>query len=134
MRRAALFRPRRPVPWLALWLLMLATVAVGSLLPAGDLPRVPLPGLDKLQHLVGHGLLSAYAAMLFRPLRARLAAALAVALYGLGIEAAQAAFTATRAADGLDVLANATGIVLGQLVALTPMARLLETMDARLHA
>lgn len=133
--RHALFRPRhRPAPWLALWLLLLAAIAAGSLLPAGELPAMPLPGMDKLQHLAGHGLLSAYAALLFGPLRARLAAALGIALYGVGIEFAQAAFTATRAADAHDVLANVAGIALGQLIALTPLARVLETVDARLHA
>ena len=135
MRQDALFRPRhRPMPWLAAWLLLLAAVAAGSLLPATDIPHVPLPGVDKLQHFAGHGLLSAYAALLFRPWRARVGAALAILLYGIGIEAAQAAFTATRAADPLDVLANATGIALGQLVAATPLSRALEAIDARLHA
>lgn len=130
-----LFRPRhRPARWFALWLLLLAAVAAGSLMPAGELPRMPLPGLDKLQHLLGHGLLSAYAAMLFRSLRARLAAAVAILLYGIGIEFAQAALTATREADAFDVLANALGIALGQCIAATPLARVLESIDARLHA
>ena len=102
-------------------------------MPAGDLPRVPLEGVDKLQHLVGHGVLSAYAAMLFRPVHARMAAAVALLAYGIGIEFAQAALTATREADGWDVLANAIGIVLGQCVAATPLARTLEAIDARLR-
>ena len=130
-----MFRPRhRPARWLALWLLLLVAVAVGSLMPAGDLPRVPLEGVDKLQHLLGHGALSAYAAMLFRPLHARMAAAIALLAYGIGIEFAQEALTATREADGWDVLANAIGIAFGQCVAATPLERTLETIDARLRA
>lgn len=129
------FRPRhRPARWLALWLLLLGAVAVGSLLPAGDLPRVPLAGVDKLQHLVGHGVLSAYAAMLFRPVRVRAAAAIALLAYGIGIEFAQEMLTATREADGFDVLANAIGVALGQCITATPLARTLEAIDARLHA
>lgn len=135
MGRTPLFRPRhRPARWLALWLLMLSAVAAGSLMPAGELPRVPLAGVDKLQHLAGHGLLSAYAAMLFRPARARLTAAVALLLYGIGIEFAQQVLTATREADAFDVIANALGIALGQCIAATPLARALEALDARLHA
>ncbi len=135
MDRAALFRPRhRPARWLALWLAMLAAVAAGSLMPAGDLPRVPLQGVDKLQHLIGHGVLSAYAAMLLRPAGARMAAAMALLLYGAGIEFAQQALTTTREADALDVLANAIGIALGQCIAMTPIAGGLAAIDARLHA
>lgn len=129
------FRPRhRPWRWFALWLLLIAAVAAGSLMPAGNLPTPPIAGLDKAQHLLGHGALSAYAAMLFTPARLRLAAALALLGFGIALEAAQQALTSTREADLFDVLANAIGIALGQLVALTPVARWLAAVDARLHA
>jgi VanZ family protein len=130
-----LFRPcRRPAAWLALWFAGLVLVAAASLLPAGDLPPAPFPGVDKLEHLVGHGALSAYAAMLFAPARARLAAAGGLLAFGIGIEAAQEVLTATRQADAADVLANAAGIALGQLVAFTRLSGLLAAIDARLHA
>lgn len=130
-----LFRPsRRPLRWLLLWAAAIALVVTGSLLPAGDLPAAPFPGVDKLEHLVGHGALSAYAAMLFAPARARALAALGLLAFGIGIEAAQQALTATRQADAADVLANAAGIALGQLVAFTRLAGLLAALDARLHA
>lgn len=130
-----LFRPaRRPRRWLALWLIGLALVAAGSLLPAGDLPAPPFPGVDKLEHLLGHGALSAYAALLFAPLRARLLASLGLLLFGIGIELAQQTLTATREADAADVLANAAGIALGQLIGFTRFSRLLAVLDARLHA
>ena len=54
--------------------------------------------------------------------------------FGIGIEAAQQAFTATRQADAADVLANAAGVALGQLVAFTRLSGLLAAIDARLHA
>jgi VanZ family protein len=129
------FRPRhRPWRWLALWSVLLALVAAGSLMPAQSLPTPPVPGLDKLEHLVGHGLLSAYAAMLFAPARLRIAAVVSLFGFGLGIEGAQQAFTTSRMADAGDVLANAIGVALGQLVAITPMAGWLAAIDARLHA
>lgn len=128
------FRPRhRPWRWAALWALMLAAVAMGSLLPAGNLPAPAFPGVDKIEHLVGHGALSAYAAMLFATPRARMAALLGLLLFGIGLEGAQEAFTATRRADGLDVLANGTGALFGQLVAFTPAAHWLARLDARMH-
>lgn len=130
-----LFRPRhRPWLWLAAWVGGLALVAMLSLMPAGDLPPAPFAGIDKIEHVVGHGALSAYAAMLFASGRARLAAAALLVAYGIGIEGAQEALTATREADALDVVANAAGVALGQLVACTRLAHGLAAIDARLHA
>ena len=130
-----LFRPRhRPLPWLLLWIAGLALVATASLLPAQELPRPLWPGIDKLHHVLGHGALSAYAAALFAPPRARFAAAAGLLLFGIGIEAAQQALTATRSADAADVVANLVGIVIGQSIACTRLARVLEHVDARLRA
>jgi VanZ family protein len=129
------FRPRhRPGWWFSLWLVGLASVATGSLLPADELPAQLFPGVDKLHHVLGHAVLSAYAAALFATPRLRMAAAAALLLFGIGIEGAQAAFTVTRAADALDVAANAAGILLGQLLGLTRLSRVIEDLDARLHA
>lgn len=128
------FRPRhRPWRWAALWLAMIVLVAAGSLMPAGNVPTPPIAGLDKLQHLVGHGLLSVYAAMLFASRGARRTAAVALVVYGIGIEAAQDALTASREADIGDIIANAVGVLMGQAVAFTPAARWLEALDVRMH-
>lgn len=131
---SAVFRPRqRPWPWAALWALMLAAVTTGSLLPAGNLPAPAFPGVDKIEHLIGHGALSAYAVMLFAAPRARLTAMLGLLLFGVGLEVAQEAFTATRRADALDLLANGAGVLLGQLIAFTPAAHWLARLDASMH-
>lgn len=130
---APLFRPReRPWSWAGVWLLGIALVAVGSLLPASQVPSMAVPGLDKVNHVIGHGALSAYAVMLFVSIRARALAALALFTYGVGIEFAQEAFTATREASLGDVLANALGIGLGQCVAATRLRDLLQRLDAQL--
>lgn len=131
---SAVFQPRqRPWRWATLWALMLAAVATGSLLPAGNLPAPAFPGVDKMEHLIGHGALSAYAAMLFATPRARMTAMLGLLLFGIGLEVAQDAFTSTRRADALDLLANSVGVLLGQLVAFTSAAPWLARLDARMH-
>jgi VanZ family protein len=112
----------------------LALLTIGSLMPAGDLPPIPIAGMDKLQHVLGHGALSAYATMLFAPARMRLVAALGLLLYGMGIEAAQAGWTSSREGDVADVVANAAGILLGQCVAFTRLSSLLVAIDRRWHA
>lgn len=128
------FRPRhRPWRWFAAWVVLLGLVALGSLVPAGAVPIAPIAGVDKLQHLVGHGLLSAYAAMLFAPRHARALAVAWLVAYGIGIEAAQQALTATREADAADVVANLLGVLLGQAVAFTPAVRWMARADARMH-
>lgn len=120
-------RPLRfPRASVALWLLMFATVAVGSLLPAHDIPTPPFPGFDKLEHMAGYAVLSAYSVLLFATPRARMLAALAVVAFGCGIEVAQGVFTTTREPDLLDALANATGAVIGQALAFLPVSRWME--------
>ena len=120
-------RPLRfPRASVALWLLMFAAVAVGSLLPAHDIPTPPFPGFDKLEHMAGYAVLSAYPVLLFATRRARLLAMAAVIAFGCGIEVAQGLFTPTREPDAVVALANAVGAVIGQLVGLLPVARWLE--------
>lgn len=123
-----------PRLWLALWMLMIAAVVIGSLLPAAELPRMRFPGADKLQHLAGYVALSGYATMLFAGRRAQGVAAAGLVLLGVLIEGAQAALTASRQADAVDVLANLVGVVLGQAARATPAAGLLQRIDTRLFS
>ncbi len=105
---------------------MFAAIATGSLLPASDLPPPAFDGMDKLEHLFGYAVLSGWSVPLFAARRARVAALLAVIAFGVAIEGAQGVFTATREPDVLDALANATGALLGQLVAFTRCANALR--------
>ena len=123
---------RRPGLWLTLWALMIMTVVAGSLLPARELPPVPFDGFDKFQHLFGYAVLSAYAAMLFARMRSQAMAAAGLVLLGVGLEVAQALLTASRQADIADAMVNALGVVAGLAVIATPLARLLQRLDARL--
>lgn len=131
-RAATALRPlRRPTLWLAAWVAMIAMVVFGSLLPAGELPPVPFHGFDKVEHLLGYFVLSAYAGMLFARMRTRALCAAGLVALGIGLEFAQAALTVSRQADPADALFNAMGVLAGLAVAATPAANLLQRLDAR---
>lgn len=118
---AAALKPLRwPRLWLGLWWCAIALVAVGSLLPAIVLPAVPAGG-DKVQHLLGYGLLAAIAVQVFATRGALLRAALALVLLGGLLELAQGLLTSTRAMDPLDALANTLGVAIGMATALLPV-------------
>lgn len=93
---------------------MFAAVAIGSLLPAGDVPAPRFAGMDKLEHALGYAALSGWALLLFATRRARLLALAGVMAFGIAIEFAQAMLTATRSGDALDAVADAVGAVLAQ--------------------
>lgn len=121
-----------PRLWLGLWGLMIAAVIAGSLAPAEGLPQIWFPGADKVQHLLGYAVLSGYAAMLFASRRAMGAAAVGLVLLGVLIEGAQWALTVSRQADPVDLLANLTGVALGQALGATRAAGVLQRIDTRL--
>ncbi|MFC5571313.1 VanZ family protein [Lysobacter yangpyeongensis] len=122
---------RRPRLWLAVWGLAIAAVVVLSLTPP---PAMSVPrNFDKVEHLVGYGGLSAFAVLLFAGWRGQVRAGLGLVALGVALEFAQALLTRTRMADPADALANATGVALGLLLALTPAARWLQRLDARLR-
>lgn len=123
---------RHPRLWLGLWLLLIALLAAGSLLPASGLPREWFPGFDKLQHFLGYALLSAYAVMLFERMRAQALAALGLLMVGIALEVAQSQLTQTRTGSIGDVAANAAGVLAGLPLGSTRLARALQRLDARL--
>lgn len=109
---------RRPWLWLGLWWLAVLVVVVASLSPP---PPVELPRHgDKVEHLLAYALLAAGAVQVFRRGAPLWLAGLGLVLLGIGLELAQGAFTTTRMADPADALANAMGVGLGLLTALTP--------------
>lgn len=128
---STVLRPfRRPRLWLVLWLVLVIAVIVASLLPAGDLPPPPFQGVDKLEHLIGYAVLSAYAVMLFARTR-HLRIALALIALGVALEFAQSTLTASRQADALDAVFNALGVVAGLALRATRLAWGLEWLDMR---
>lgn len=123
---------RWPRLWVGVWVLMIASVVTGSLLPSDDFPRLLFPGADKLQHMAGYAALSAYAVMLFANRRSRGMAAVGLVLLGVLIEGAQSALTTSRQADPMDMLANLLGVGLGQALAATGVAGWLQRIDSGL--
>jgi VanZ family protein len=113
---------RVPRAAVLVWLAMYVAIAIGSLLPAGDLPPPAFDGIDKLQHLACYALLSGWSVLLFGHRALRLRAMLVVVAFGSAVEIAQGLLTASREPDAVDAVANAIGAVLGQLLALTPLA------------
>lgn len=122
---------RWPGLWLSIWLVMIAAVAIGSLMPAPDLPPM-FPQADKLQHLLGYMVLAGWGAQLFE--RARCLAWVAVGLiaFGIAIEFAQALFTANRQAEVMDAVADAVGVAVGLAIVRGRLAELLVRLEARL--
>ena len=99
---------------------MIGAVIVGSMLPALLLPDLP-PGSDKLEHLLGYAVLSAWAVQIFATRRALVSAGLGLVALGVAIEVAQDALTTTRMMDAADALANSLGVLLGLATGLTPL-------------
>jgi len=124
---------RHPRLWLALWGLLIASVIVGSLLPADELPVPPFAGFDKLEHAFGYGVLSAYAVMLFARRRTQAWAAVGLLALGIAIELAQAGWTTSRSGDPSDVLADLVGVLAGLAIASTACARGLQRLDGWLR-
>ena len=117
--------------WLGVWLFGWALCIALSLLPPIELDGPP--DSDKLGHFLAYFTLMAWAVMLLQGWRARLLAAGALVLLGLGLEFAQATLTTTRQGDARDMLANALGVMVGLGVALTPGRHLLAWLDAKLR-
>jgi VanZ family protein len=112
--------------WYTLAALMLTAVALLSLMPAPD------TGVsDKLAHLVTYFVLGGWFAVIARDRRALGWSLIGLFAYGLLIELLQSQ-TGYRFAEWGDVLANASGSVVGCLLYFTPLRRLMRFIDQRL--
>ena len=121
---------KRPWLWAGLWMLAIAVVVIGSLLPGKDLP--PLPVSDKLEHFAAYAVLSAGAVQLFvRRLSWGFVCVLLV-LLGIGLEFLQAKMALGRMLDRNDALANTFGVLIGLATAFTPLRDALLRLDRRL--
>jgi VanZ family protein len=97
--------------WTAGLLLYLGLIALASLLPPPELPLDP-GRFDKLWHAFGYALAGLGCVPLLRRPSALLAAALALAGYGLLMEFLQGA-GGVRSFDWMDALANGFGACVG---------------------
>ncbi len=120
---------KRPWLWAGLWMLAIAIVVVGSLLPGKDLP--PLPVSDKLEHFAAYAALSAGAVQLFARRLSWGFICLLLVLMGIGLEYLQASMKLGRMLDRNDALANTLGVLIGLATAFTPLRDLLLRFDRR---
>ncbi|MBV2209837.1 MAG: VanZ family protein [Thermomonas sp.] len=116
--------------WMGLWMLTIALVVAGSLLPGKDLPAVPIN--DKLEHFLAYAVLSASAVQLFVRRLSWAFVAVLLVLMGIGLEFLQAKMALGRMLDRADALANTIGVLLGLATAFTPMRDILLWLDRRL--
>ncbi len=95
-------------------------VTVLFLMPAGNVPVVKIPFLDKIIHVIIFTLLAFFwlSTLLKKNHTFKKAFWICIAIwfYGIIIELLQENFFDTRNADAWDIVANTTGIVLGFLV------------------
>ncbi len=125
------FKPfKRPAWWAGLWVLAIAAVVTGSLLPSSDLPSVKVN--DKVEHFVAYALLSAGAVQLFARRLSWAFVCVLLVLMGIGLEYLQARMGLGRMLDRHDALANAIGVLIGLSSAFTPVRDALLRFDRRL--
>ena len=121
---------RRPWLWTGLWMLAIAVVVIGSLLPARDLPPVGIS--DKLEHGAAYAVLAAGAVHLFQRRASWGMVCVMLVFLGIGLEYLQGAMGLGRMADRADALANTIGVLIGLASAFTPLRDLLLRIDRRL--
>ncbi|WP_240906223.1 VanZ family protein [Thermomonas sp. HDW16] len=120
---------KRPRLWAGLWMLAIAVVVIGSLLPARDLPSVPVS--DKFEHFAAYAVLSAGAVQLFVRRLSWGFVCILLVLMGIGLEYLQAQMGLGRQLDRADALANTIGALIGLASAFTPWRDALLRFDRR---
>lgn len=120
---------RRPWLWSGLWMLAIAAVVIGSLLPGKDLPALPVS--DKLEHFAAYAVLSAGAVQLFARRLSWGFVCVLLVLMGIGLEFLQAKMALGRMLDRQDALANTLGVLVGLATAFTPLRDAMLRIDRR---
>jgi VanZ family protein len=93
---------------------------------------IDVPDGDKVGHFLAYALLSAWSVLIFAKRQHHWWAALALILLGIAMELAQGAFTSDRMMDSRDALADAIGVLFGQLLSLGRGQTLLQRLEFRL--
>ena len=108
---------------LSLGIIYTLLIAVASVSPTSDLPRIDFPFLDKIIHVLIYTIMALLWLMYgvtkrngAMSLKTILLILFFCFLYGIIIEVIQGQFTAFRKADPWDVLANLAGVILGWLI------------------
>jgi VanZ family protein len=118
--------PNARIPILALWLVLMVCVVIGSLAPAASSLMVAIGHLhiwDKLQHFSAYLALSFLPVIGFRDKRRGIVAGLSMFVLGTLLEGGQH-FSPGRAVELGDVIANGIGVTCGVLLALPIRTRI----------
>ena len=122
---------KHPAVWLGIWIFGWILCVVLSLMHPPNIDLGFADG-DKLEHFLAYGLLSVWAVLIFVEPRGRWSAALMLMLLGIAMELAQGAWTSDRTMDAKDALADAVGVLFGQLLSSSPAQTLLQRLDRRI--
>ena len=115
--------------WLAGGILLVLIVLGGSLVP-GEYVEGAMVWNDKVTHALAYTGLTLWFTGIF-PRRRYGWIVLVMFLLGLSIEGLQGSMSYGRQGDYADLAANSSGILLGLLLALTPLGSWATRMDAR---
>jgi VanZ family protein len=118
---------RYPRFWLAAGWSLIAIATIASLLPSQNLPN--MGSSDKVHHMVAYASMALWFSGIYPRSRYPLIGVLLFVL-GLAIEGAQGAMGLGRQADLHDLLANATGIAAGLIVALLGLGGWAQRVEA----
>jgi hypothetical protein len=103
--------------WLLIgWLLVALVITLSLISPPSDLPG--FPGVDKLAHLAAYGVLALWFGFIYLPGPRYVRLSLGLILMGGTLEVIQG-ISGHRSMDYYDMLANASGVATGWLLAQT---------------
>jgi len=117
--------------WLAGGWLLIGLVVYLSLAPhPPELMSLPFPNGDKLEHGFAYASLSLWFCQIYPSTRSRMITMVALIGLGIGLEFAQG-WTGYRTFEVGDMVADGSGVMLGFLLAHTPLGHLFDWLRLR---
>jgi len=114
--------------WLAAgWLLIGLVIYLSLMSPPSDLPG--FPGADKLAHLAAYAVLALWFGLIYLPGPRYGRLSLGLILMGVALELIQG-ISGHRSMDTYDMVANASGVAIGWLLARTRLCGVLSGFEA----
>jgi len=108
------------------WLLVALVITLSLISPPSDLPG--FPGVDKLNHLAAYGVLTLWFGFIYLPGPRYARLSLGLILMGGVLEVIQG-ICGYRSMDAYDMLANASGVAVGWLLARTRLSGALTGLE-----
>jgi len=117
--------------WIALGWVLVTIIIFLSLTP--EPPQIGIENGDKLGHLAAYGLVTLWFVQPYTALRQRIVLAFGMMALGVAMEYAQRA-TGCRTFEVADMVADATGVAIGWLLAPPRLPNLLEMISRTVWA